>query len=79
MPGPIRDEWLPPIEKLDGWFEKMRKALKASNAPPFNSVTADFKNFVLRNSEICQQFNEMIDQVTDPTNSTKVCIRARMC
>ena len=69
MSGPIRDEWLPPLENLADWFAEMVGKLE-SNPPAFNSVVADFEKFVHRNPEICEQLNEMIDQAKEP----KVCV-----
>ena len=69
MPGPIRDEWLPPINDLKDWFDEMIRKLE-SDPPVFNSVLTDFENFVRRDADICEQLNEMIEQASIP----KVCI-----
>jgi hypothetical protein len=67
MSGPIRDEWLPSPDHLKDWFEEMLLKLNSDPEPkPFNSVLTDFKNFVYRNPEKYQRFNEMIDQAEGP-------------
>ena len=70
MPGPIRDEWLPPLAGLKDWFKEMVENLKSDPPPALNSVLADFSNFVRRNGDIYQQLNEMIDQAKEP----KACV-----
>ena len=69
MSGPIRDEWIPPLEDLQDWFDEMLAKLK-SDPLAFNPVLAAFKNFTLINRDIHQQLNEMLEQALPP----KVCV-----
>lgn len=72
MIGPIRDEWLPPIEDLKDWFEEMRQRLK-SNPPPMHGVVKKFEDFVRTNDGIFKLVNNMISTAKDP----KVCVPVR--